>query len=167
VTVPAVWRNPLSALVVLLLFAGLFAIAPNTHRSETALRCDASGVPKATFPTMTACAEEMRRMQGCSCQSLENTFYDWYIFGIAPGVATVVGYLLLVGRLSRRLLWLNLAVAIAIIWEFVWAVLRDPAAGMAMPLLPAFVVGFCVGATALFLAIHYGRRAFSHAASAT
>jgi hypothetical protein len=167
VTVPVVRRNPLSALVVLLLFVGLFAIAPNSHRSETALRCDASGLPKATFSTMSACAEEMRRMSACSCQSLENKLYDWYMLGIAPGIATVVAYFLLVGRLSRRLLWLNVAVGIAIIWEFVWSVFRDSAAAMVMPLLPAFVVGYCIGVTAFFLVIHYSRRVFSHAASAT
>lgn len=161
------WRNPLSALVVLLSFLGLFAIAPNSHRPETELRCDASGVAAATFPTMNACVEEMRRLRNCGCLSVQNKWYDWYVFGALPAITTVVAFVLLGGALSRRLVWLNLAVALAVISEFVWALIQDPAAAMAMPLLPAFIAGFCAGTSLFFALLYYARNLVQHAPSAT
>ena len=163
----AAWRNPLSTLLVLFAFLALFAIAPNPYLAETELRCDASGVAAATFPTMNACVEEMRRRNNCGCLSVQNKWYDWYVFGVVPGITTVVAFLLLRGALGRRLVWLNVAIALAVISEFAWALIQDPAAAMAMPLLPLFVGGFCAGTSLFFALLYYVRRLPSHASSAT
>ena len=165
-TVPTVWRNPLSTLAVFLCLVGLIAIAPASHKLETELRCDASGSAKAVFSTMDACVEESRRIGACGCHSIENNWARWYVLGVAPLVATVLANLLLAGSLLRRLALLNLAVASAVLAQFVWSLSIDPAAAMVVPLIPAFVGGFCAGATVVFLLLHFARR-MAHRESAT
>lgn len=166
-TMPTIWRNPLSTAAVFLCLLGLITIAPDSHKQETDLRCDASGTAKTVFPSMNACVEESRRIGACGCHSVENKWARWYVFGVAPVLSTVLAYLLLMGTLLSRLLLLNVAVAAAILAQFIWSLIVDPAAAMIVPVIPAFIAGFCAGASVLFLVLHIARRMVQRGTSAT
>jgi hypothetical protein len=155
VTRPAAWGNLLSTVTVFLCLFGLIAMAPDAHKEETELRCDISGTAKAVFPSMNACVDESRRIGACACHRVENKWTSWYVFGVAPLLATVLAYFLLTGTLSIRLLLLNVAVADAILAQSIWSLFVDPAAVMIVPLIPAFVAGFCAGTSILFLVLHF------------
>src|SRR5262245_59651567 len=129
-TVPSAWLNLLATAAVFLCFVGLLAIAPDTHKRETELRCDASGTAKSVFPSMDACVDESRRFRDFGCHSVPNKWATWYAFGVTPVIPTVVGYILLTGTLLRRLLLLNIGVGAAVLANFAWALAVDPAAGM-------------------------------------
>lgn len=164
---PSAVLNLLGTAAVFLCFVGLLAIAPDTHKKETELRCDASGIARSVFPSMDACVEETRRIRACGCHRVPNEWATWYAFGVTPVVPTVMGYLLLTGTLLLRLLLLNIGVGSAVLANFAWALAVDPAAGMIVPLIPAFVAAFCAGVSVLFLAIHFARRMISHEKGAT
>jgi len=155
------FRNAIGAAAVYLSFLALLFVSPDPSRKEAELLCDGPGVATAVFPDMATCIKDGRFKQAnCSCFRPPSEMARWYVFSVVPLVATLVGYLLLRGSLRWRLLFLNVAIAAAIITETVRSVLSDPAAGMGVPLVPFLVAGFCVGTSVFFAILHYGHAAF-------
>ena len=75
-----------------------------------------------------------------------------------PLVAVVFGYFGFRGTLVMRLLLLNAAMVAALISEMVRALIRDPAAAMAVSTFPLVLVALCAGITIVFLLIYFVHR---------
>jgi hypothetical protein len=152
-------RNVFGLVAVYFTFSFLLILSPEYARKEAELSCINGSEFKtaAVFPNIVACGEAARpRESECFCFRPRNEWYLWYVLSVVPVLATIVGYAVLHGPLSIRLLLLNVAIAAAIITETVRRVLSDPAAGMGLPFVPFVITGFCVGASLLYVLIHYG-----------
>ena len=150
--------NALSTAAVFAVFFGLLLLSPDPSLERAELRCDYPGPPTAIFPNMTKCVEaQVGKWRSCGCHRPDNVWARWYVFGLVPVAAAVAALLLLSGSLRLRLVLLNVAVALAVIVETLYSLARDPAVAMAIPVMPLFLLGFCVGTSVIFAAMHLGR----------
>ena len=83
---------------------------------------------------------------------VENPWYRVYFFGVVPVIIGILGFVALRGDLRTRLLFLNSAIVLGLLAEFIWAVAKDAEALMGLPVLPVIVLGFCGGVSVIFIA---------------
>ena len=151
-------QNALSTVAVFAVFFGLLLLSPDPAVERAELRCDYPGPPTAVFPNMAKCVEaQVGKWRSCGCHRPDNVWASLYVFGFVPVAAAIVAFLLLSGSLRLRLVLLNVAVTLAIIVETAHSLARDPAVAMVIPLIPLFVLGFCIGTSVIFTAMHFGR----------
>lgn len=160
-------RNVVGVIVVYAVVFGLWVASPDPAVKEAHLMCEGSG-SVAVFSDMNVCATDARYKAGkCACARPRSEWSRWYGLAVVPAIATVLGYLLLRGSLTTRLLLLNATVGVALVSEMVRALIIDPAAAMTILAYPVLLVAFCVGITAVFLLLHLLHRWLARGANAS
>jgi hypothetical protein len=145
----------------------LLLLSPDPAVKRAELQCDYPGPPTAVFPDMMKCVEaQVGKWRGCACRRPDNIWARWYVFGLVPILTAIAGLLLLSGSLRLRLVLLNVAVALAIIVETIYSLMRDPAVGMVIPLMPLFLLGFCAATSVIFALMHFAREFLTRRAKA-
>jgi hypothetical protein len=140
--------------VALLFFFAQFA-APDRNLKETHLSCSQSSAV-VSFTDMNACTKDPRYRPGCGCGPVKNPWFIAYHLGLIPLLVGLLGYISLSGSLTTRLVFLNGAVAFALVTEFVLAFVKNDSAAIALPFLPFITAGHCAIATAWFFLFRAG-----------
>jgi hypothetical protein len=130
--------------------AFLFAdvVGPRSHLQQAQLSC---GENVTVFANMDACTNDPGYREGCGCGPMKNPSYTAYRFGLIPLLAGLFGSVTLIGSLMRRLTFLNSAVVMALVIDFMRAFLEEPNAIIALPFLPFFAVFLCMLVTVWFV----------------
>lgn len=147
------------AIVLLFLFADL--VEPKSHLQQAQLSC---GGKVTVFANMDACTNDSSyRNPGCGCGPLKNPWYATYRWGLIPLLASLLGAATLIGSLTRRLVFLNGAVVIALVAQSSTHALfneRYSSVDLAFNLLffPLIAAALCVLVTAWFTVLRFSVR---------
>lgn len=158
-------RNVIGVLVVYLALLATFLATPTPSEAGVRLECGNAGVV-AIFPSVGACAADLRFKGGCACAMPPMKWTDWwYMLGLVPVITSALGHVLFRGSLFTRLLLLNAAIGVGLFTENMRTA-KNVVAPRVLPDEPGLLFGFCASFTALFIMIHFLRRAFARYKSA-
>jgi hypothetical protein len=145
-------RGLIGSGAIVLVIVGLTLVAPDAHLEQASLSC--SVTIDGVFSDMDACTVSPQFKSGqCACIRTPNPWLPYYFFAAVPLVILLVGALLLRGKLAVRLAFLNAGIVLGVLCTFALMAFQDAEAGMALPLLPAVIGGFCVGISSLFFVV--------------
>jgi hypothetical protein len=148
-------RNSLGVIAVSAAALALWIASPDPSAKEAHLLCRGHETA-AVYADMGACTTDPRFKAGeCGCARSESAWYLCYSALLVPGIATVLAFILLRGSLALRLSLLNGAIALALVLELFYALIRDPEAAMVVPVYPIIIIAFCVGATVFFSGLDF------------
>lgn len=141
-------RNFVAGLVIVLLFLYADVVGPRSHFQQAALSC---GGKVTVFANMDACTNSPGyRNPGCGCGPVENPWYAAYRWGLIPLLAGLLGVVTFIGSPLRRFVFLNSAVVIAVVADFMRAFIKEPNAIIALPILPFVTIGLCMAVSVWF-----------------
>lgn len=159
-------RNFLAIIPLILVILGMvFKLAPSANLKEWELSC--SKADKIIFNDRQACTDHPKyRAGGCSCGPKENPNYVAYHFIVVPFVVALLGYVLLTGSLTNRIILVNALALIILISWFCLGVLRDAEAMILIFFIPIYASIYVISLTfwfCLFWAIHKAVERSTHA----